>query len=129
MDKIEVWGVCIYNFKNINFVIFCDKLIVVIGFLGLGKFLLVFDILYVEGQCCYVELFFVYVWQFLLFMEKLDVDYIEGLLFVILIEQKLILYNLCFMVGIIIEIYDYLCLLFVCVGELCCLDYDVLLVV
>lgn len=49
MDKIEVWGVCIYNFKNINFVIFCDKFIVVIGFLGFGKFLFVFDILYVEG--------------------------------------------------------------------------------
>lgn len=49
MDKIEVCGVCIYNFKNINLIIFCDKLIVITGFFGLGKFLLVFDMLYVEG--------------------------------------------------------------------------------
>lgn len=49
MDKIEVRGVRIYNFKNINFVIFRDKFIVVIGFSGFGKFSFVFDILYVEG--------------------------------------------------------------------------------
>lgn len=60
-------------------------------------------------------------------MEKLDVDIIEGLLLVIFIEQKFIFYNLCFIVGMIIEIYDYLCLFYVCVGILCCLDYDILL--
>lgn len=123
MDFICIRGVWMYNLKNFDFDLFCDKLIVIIGLFGLGKFLLVFDIIYVEGQCCYVELLLVYVCQFLSVMEKLDLDYIEGLFLVILIEQKLILYNLCLMVGMIIEIYDYLCLLYVCVGILCCLDY------
>lgn len=82
--------------------------------------MLVFDIIYVEGQCCYVELFSVYVRQFLGLMEKFDVDSIIGFLLVIFIDQKMISYNLCSMVGIVIEIYDYLCLFYVCVGMLYC---------
>lgn len=116
LKNIEVCGVCEYNLKNIDVDILCDQFVVIIGLLGLGKFLLVFDMIYVEGQCCYVESLSVYVWQFFDMMEKLDVDYIVGFSFVILIEQKMMFKNLCLMVGIVIEVYDYLCFLFVCVG-------------
>lgn len=49
MDFICICGVWMYNFKNIDFDLFCDKFIVIIGLFGLGKFLLVFDMIYVEG--------------------------------------------------------------------------------
>lgn len=49
MENIEVWGVCMYNLKDISLIIFCDKLIVIIGLFGLGKLFLVFDMFYVEG--------------------------------------------------------------------------------
>lgn len=42
-------GVRVYNLKNISVDILWDKLVVVMGLLGLGKFSLVFDIIYVEG--------------------------------------------------------------------------------
>lgn len=108
MEQICICGVCIYNLKNVNFDLLCYKLVVIIGLFGLGKLLFVFDIFYVEGQCCYVESLFVYVCQFLQLMEKFDVDLIEGLLLVILIEQKVMFYNLCLIVGMVMEIYDYL---------------------
>lgn len=46
---IVVKGVWVYNLKGVDIELFKNKLIVMIGFLGLGKFLLVFDIIYVEG--------------------------------------------------------------------------------
>lgn len=48
-DKIVIYGVCVYNLKNIDVMIFCDKMVVVIGLFGFGKSLLVFDMFYVEG--------------------------------------------------------------------------------
>lgn len=58
-------------------------------------------------------------------MDKLDVDIIEGLLLVILIDQKIISKNLRSIVVIVIEIYDYICLLYVCVGKFYCLNYNI----
>lgn len=46
---IVVKGVCVYNLKDIDIELFKNKLIVMIGLFGLGKLLLVFDIIYVEG--------------------------------------------------------------------------------
>lgn len=44
-----IYGVCVYNLKNIDVMILWDKFVVVIGLFGFGKSFLVFDILYVEG--------------------------------------------------------------------------------
>lgn len=57
MIYIYVKGVCEYNFKNIEVCILCGKFVVFIGLSGLGKLLLVFDMIYVEGYCKYMELF------------------------------------------------------------------------
>lgn len=86
---LSVCGVCEYNLKNVDLDLLCNKLIVMIGLLGLGKLFFVFDMIYVEGQCCYVESLLVYVCQFLEMMQKLDVDQIDGLFLVIFIEQKM----------------------------------------
>lgn len=48
-EKIVIWGVWVYNLKNIDVMIFKNKLVVIMGLFGFGKFFLVFDILYVEG--------------------------------------------------------------------------------
>ena len=58
-----------------------------------------------------------YARQFLSLMEKPDVDSIEGLSPAISIEQKSTSHNPRSAVGTIIEIYDYLRLLFARVGE------------
>lgn len=116
IEYINVYGVCVYNLKDIDVEILCNSLIVIIGFSGSGKLFFVFDMIFVEGQCCYIEIFLVYVCNFLGNLECLDVDKIIGLSLVIFIEQKIMNKNFCFMVGIIMEIYDYLCLFYVCVG-------------
>lgn len=46
---IFIKGVRVNNLKNIDVNIFCNKLVVIIGFFGFGKLLFVFDIFYVEG--------------------------------------------------------------------------------
>lgn len=85
-DYIEVIGVWEYNFKNIDLQILCNKMVVIMGISGSGKFFLVFDIIYVEGQCCYMEIFIFYVWQFIGEMECLEVEKINGFSLVIFIE-------------------------------------------
>lgn len=49
VDCLIVKGVCEYNLCSVDFDLFCDVLIVFIGLFGLGKFLFVFDIIFVEG--------------------------------------------------------------------------------
>lgn len=115
-ELINVYGVCVYNLKDIDVEILWNSLMVIIGLSGSGKLFLVFDIIFVEGQWRYIEIFFVYVCNFLGGLECLDVDKIIGFSLVIFIEQKMINKNFCFIVGIMIEIYDYFCLFYVCVG-------------
>lgn len=93
-------------------------MMVVIGLLGFGKLSFVFDMLYVEGQWCYVEIFSVYVWQFFDWMDCLQVECVDGVLFVIVIDQINLVCSLWLIVGMMIELNDYLKLLYVCVVEL-----------
>lgn len=43
-----VCGVCEYNLKGVDVDVLCDVVVVFIGVFGLGKFLLVFGMIYVE---------------------------------------------------------------------------------
>ena len=88
MDKILIRGARTHNFKNIDLILLCDKLIVIIGLSGSGKSFLAFDMLYAEGQRRYVESLSAYTQQFLSMMKKPDVDTIENLSPTISIEQK-----------------------------------------
>lgn len=62
--QFDVWvcGVCEYNFKDVDFMVLCDVMVVFMGVFGFGKFFLVFGMLYVELQWCYLELVVLYVW-------------------------------------------------------------------
>src|SRR5438552_17803241 len=77
-----------HNLKNLHLEIPRDKLIIITGLSGSGKSSLAFDTLYAEGQCRHVESLSAYARQFLDRMEKLNVDFIEGLSPASAIEQR-----------------------------------------
>lgn len=105
------------NLKNLSVAIPRNKLVVITGLSGSGKSSLAFDTLFAEGQRMYVESLNAYARQFLVRMEKPEVDYIKGISPAIAIEQKINSKNPRSTVGTTTEIYDYLKLLFARVGK------------
>src|ERR1700745_4520020 len=85
---IAIRGAREHNLKNIDLEIPRDRLVVFTGLSGSGKSSLAFDTIYAEGQRRYVESLSGYARQFLEKMEKPDVDFIEGLLPAIAIDQR-----------------------------------------
>jgi len=119
-DTIKIRKANEHNLKNIDLDIPRDKLVVITGVSGSGKSSLAFDTLFAEGQRRYVESLSAYARQFLLQMEKPNVESIEGLSPAIAIQQKAKGHNPRSTVGTITEIYDYLRVLFARVGEVFC---------
>jgi excinuclease ABC subunit A len=105
------------NLKNLSVAIPRNKLVVITGLSGSGKSSLAFDTLFAEGQRMYVESLNAYARQFLVRMEKPEVDYIRGISPAIAIEQKINSKNPRSTVGTTTEIYDYLKLLFARIGK------------
>jgi excinuclease ABC subunit A len=75
------------------------------------------DTLFAEGQRRYAESLSSYARQFLMRMDKPDVDFIRGICPAIAIEQKVTTRTPRSTVGSMTEIYDYLRLLFARVGH------------
>ena len=113
---LSIRGAREHNLKNVDLDLPRDSLIVMTGLSGSGKSSLAFDTIYAEGQRRYVESLSAYARQFLEMMQKPDVDQIDGLSPAISIEQKTTSRNLRSTVGTVIEIYDYMCLLWARVG-------------
>ena len=116
-DDILIKGARVHNLKNITVSIPRNKLVVVTGVSGSGKSSLTIDTLYAEGQRRYAESLSAYARQFLMRMNKPDVDYIKGLCPAIAIEQKVITRTPRSTVGSMTEAYDYLRLLFARAGR------------
>jgi len=116
-DEILIKGARVHNLKDVTVSIPRNKLVVVTGVSGSGKSSLTIDTLYAEGQRRYAESLSAYARQFLMRMNKPDVDYIKGLCPAIAIEQKVITRTPRSTVGSMTEIYDYLRLLFARVGQ------------
>ena len=116
-DHIFIKGARVHNLKNVSVSIPRNKLVVVTGVSGSGKSSLTMDTLYAEGQRRYAESLSSYARQFLMRMNKPDVDYIKGICPAIAIEQKVITRTPRSTVGSMTEIYDYLRLLFGRVGK------------
>lgn len=116
-NAIFIKGARMHNLKNIDVAIPRNKLVVVTGVSGSGKSSLTMDTLFAEGQRRYAESLSAYARQFLMRMDKPDVDYIRGICPAIAIEQKVTTRTPRSTVGSMTEIYDYLRLLFARAGH------------
>lgn len=116
-DEIFIKGARMHNLKNVDVAIPRNKLVVVTGVSGSGKSSLTMDTLFAEGQRRYAESLSAYARQFLMRMDKPDVDYIRGICPAIAIEQKVTTRTPRSTVGSMTEIYDYLRLLFARIGR------------
>ena len=114
---IFIKGARMHNLKNVDVSIPRNKLVVVTGVSGSGKSSLTMDTLFAEGQRRYAESLSAYARQFLMRMDKPDVDYIRGICPAIAIEQKVTTRTPRSTVGSMTEIYDYLRLLFARIGK------------
>src|SRR6185436_8669790 len=115
--KIFIKGARTHNLKNIDVEIPRNKLVVMTGVSGSGKSSLTINTLYAEGQRRYVESLSSYARQFLMRMNKPDVDYIKGICPALAIEQKVSTRTTRSTVGSLTEIYDYLRLLYARIGK------------
>src|ERR1044071_636658 len=115
--KIFIKGARTHNLKNIDVEIPRNKLVVITGVSGSGKSSLTIDTLYAEGQRRYVESLSAYARQFLMRMNKPDVDYIKGISPAIAIEQKVSTRTSRSTVGTLTEIYEYLRILYARIGR------------
>lgn len=116
-DSIFIKGARMHNLKNVDVSIPRNKLVVVTGVSGSGKSSLTMDTLFAEGQRRYAESLSAYARQFLMRMDKPDVDYIRGICPAIAIEQKVTTRTPRSTVGSMTEVYDYLRLLYARVGK------------
>ena len=116
-ESIFIKGARMHNLKNVSVAIPRNKLVVVTGVSGSGKSSLTMDTLFAEGQRRYAESLSAYARQFLMSMDKPDVDYIHGICPAIAIEQKVTTRTPRSTVGSMTEIYDYLRLLFARAGR------------
>ena len=85
---IFIKGAREHNLQNIDVTIPRNQLVVVTGVSGSGKSSLTIDTLYAEGQRRYVESLSSYARQFLMRLNKPDVDYIRGICPAIALDQK-----------------------------------------
>lgn len=116
-DFIIIKGARTHNLKNVDVAIPRNKLVVMTGVSGSGKSSLTINTLYAEGQRRYVESLSAYARQFLMRMNKPDVDYIKGICPALAIEQKVSTRTTRSTVGSLTEIYDYLRLLYARIGK------------
>jgi len=116
-DAIVIQGARMHNLKNITVSIPRNKLVVVTGVSGSGKSSLTMDTLFAEGQRRYAESLSSYARQFLMRMDKPDVDFIKGICPAIAIEQKVTTRTPRSTVGSMTELQDYLRLMYARVGK------------
>ena len=115
-DSIFIQGARMHNLRNVYVEIPRNSLTVVTGVSGSGKSSLTIDTWFAEGQRRYAESLSAYARQFLMRMDKPDVDHIAGLCPAVAIEQKVNSSSPRSTVGSMTEIYDYMRLLFARVG-------------
>lgn len=113
---IVIRGARQHNLKNLDLDLPKYRINVITGPSGSGKSTLAFNTIFAEGQRRYMESLSAYARQFLVQMDKPDVDYLGGLAPAIAIEQKALARNPRSTVATQTEIYDHLRLLYAQAG-------------
>jgi len=119
-QHIKIIGARQNNLKNLDLEIPLNRITVVSGVSGSGKSSLALDTLYAEGQRRYVETFSPYARQFMDRMDRPHVEKIEGIPPAIAIDRKDPVRTSRSTVGTMIEITDYVKLLYARLGQLHC---------
>jgi len=114
-----------HNLKNIDVDIPRDKLTVITGMSGSGKSTLAFDIVFNEGQRRYLESLNAYARQFVQPAARPDVDAITGIPPTVAIEQRTSRGGRKSTVATLTEIYHFLRLIFVKLGEQYCPECEI----
>lgn len=124
VDSIEIRGARTNNLKNIDVSIAHGKLIVVTGPSGSGKTSLALDTIFYESQRQFIESLSISARQNFPQFERPDVDDIRGLQPAICIDQRQGGNNPRSTIGTTTDIYDFLRLLFLKVGDVHCFQCD-----
>ena len=111
-----------HNLKNIDVEIPRDKLTVISGVSGSGKSTLAFDVIFGEGQRRYLESLNAYTRQFVQPASRPDVDGVFGIPPTVAIEQRTSRGGRKSTVATLTEIYHFLRLLYVKLGQQYCPD-------
>jgi len=124
-EAIRVHHAREHNLKNVDVTIPRGQFTVITGKSGSGKSTLAFDIVFNEGQRRYLESLNAYARQFVQPASRPDVESITGIPPTVAIEQRTSRGGRKSTVATLTEIYHFLRLLFVKLGEQYCPDCEV----
>ncbi|HWS76227.1 MAG TPA: excinuclease ABC subunit A, partial [Quisquiliibacterium sp.] len=124
-DSIFVHHAREHNLKGIDVEVPRDKLTVITGVSGSGKSTLAFDVIFGEGQRRYLESLNAYARQFVQPSSRPDVDGVFGIPPTVAIEQRTSRGGRKSTVATLTEIYHFLRLLYVKLGQQHCPDCGV----